>query len=66
MVKKIFGNGRASKKKVARVIVSKYPELKVYITQDRAWKEQYHQNMFDAVALALVAFKNRTIRGKCF
>jgi Holliday junction resolvasome RuvABC endonuclease subunit len=51
------GNGRASKKEVARVIVSKYPELKVYLTQDRAWKEEYHQNMFDAVALAMMAIK---------
>jgi len=36
---------------VAKVIVASYPELKVYLTQDRAWKEKYHQNMFDAVAL---------------
>jgi hypothetical protein len=39
---------------VARVIVSKCPELKVYFTQDRAWKELYHQNMFDAVALGMM------------
>ncbi len=32
------------------VILSKYPEFKVYLTQDRAWKERYHHNMFDAVA----------------
>ena len=37
------------------MMVSKYPELKVYLTQDRAWKERYHQNMFDAVALGLMA-----------
>jgi crossover junction endodeoxyribonuclease RuvC len=54
--KAICGNGRASKKEVARVIVSKYPELKVYLTQDRTWKEQYHQNMFDAVALGMMGF----------
>ncbi len=36
-------------------IVSKYPELKVYINNDRKWKERYHQNMFDAVALAMLA-----------
>jgi Holliday junction resolvasome RuvABC endonuclease subunit len=53
----ICGNGRASKKEVVRVIVSKHPELKVYLTQDRAWKEQYHQNMFDAVALGMMALK---------
>jgi len=55
----ICGNGRASKKEVATVIVSKYPELKVYLTQDRAWKERYHQNMFDAVSLGIMA----TIKG---
>jgi len=52
--KAICGNGRASKREMARVIVSKYPELKVYLTQDRAWKEEYHQNMFDAVALGMM------------
>ena len=56
----ICGNGRASKKDVGRVIVSKYPELKVYLTQDRAWKELYHQNMFDAVSLALMASYQET------
>lgn len=49
------GNGRASKNDVARVVVSRYPELRVYLTQDRSWKEQYHQNMFDAVALGMMA-----------
>ena len=52
----ITGNGRTSKKELSVVIVSKYPELKVYLSQDRAWKDQYHQNMFDAVGLGLMAF----------
>jgi Holliday junction resolvasome RuvABC endonuclease subunit len=47
-------NGRATKKEVATVIVSRFPELKVYLTQDREWKERFHQNMFDAVALAVM------------
>ncbi len=51
----ICGYGRASKEDVARVIVAKYPELKVYLTQDRLWKEKFHQNMFDAVALGMMA-----------
>jgi crossover junction endodeoxyribonuclease RuvC len=51
----ICGNGRATKLEVANVIVSKYPELKVYLSQDRAWKEEFHQNMFDAVALGIMA-----------
>jgi len=41
---------------LSEVIVSKIPKLKVYLTQDRAWKERFHQNMFDAVALGLMAF----------
>jgi crossover junction endodeoxyribonuclease RuvC len=51
----ICGNGRAGKKQVATTAVSKFPELKVYLTQDRAWKERFHQNMFDAVALGIMA-----------
>jgi Holliday junction resolvasome RuvABC endonuclease subunit len=51
----ICGNGRADKKTLSEVIVSRLPELKVYLTQDRAWKERYHQNMFDAVGLGLMA-----------
>lgn len=53
--KHIAGNGRASKKELSKVIVSKCPNLKVYLSQDRAWKELYHQNMFDAIALGLMA-----------
>ncbi len=52
--KKICGNGRASKEEVARVVISKFPELKVFLTQDRKWKERFHQNMFDAVALGVM------------
>lgn len=55
----ICGNGRASKAEVAKVIISMFPELKVYLTQDRAWKEKYHQNMFDAVALGMMISQGR-------
>jgi crossover junction endodeoxyribonuclease RuvC len=51
----ITGNGRASKLEVAKVVIAQYPELKVYLNQDRKWKEAYHLNMFDAVALGIVA-----------
>jgi crossover junction endodeoxyribonuclease RuvC len=53
----LCGNGHASKKEVAKAVVARFPELKVYLTQDRAWKEEYHQNMFDAVALGIMAKK---------
>jgi crossover junction endodeoxyribonuclease RuvC len=57
MKKAICGDGRASKEEVARVVIARYPELKVYLTQDRKWKAQFHQNMFDAVALGMVYTK---------
>ncbi len=49
--KSICGNGAASKDEVAKVVVSYYPELRPYLTSDRKWKEKFHRNMFDAVAL---------------
>jgi len=55
MKKSITGNGRASKEDVARVIALQYPVLRVFLTQDRQWKERYHQNMFDAVGLGIMA-----------
>jgi Holliday junction resolvasome RuvABC endonuclease subunit len=51
----ICGNGAASKDDVAKAMVSRYPELKPFLTSDRRWKETYHRNMFDAVALAVAA-----------
>jgi len=56
----ICGDGRADKKALSEVIVSKIPELKIYLTQDRAWKERYHQNIFDAVGLGLMALSNKS------
>ena len=41
------------KDEVAKVIVAYYLELKPYLTSDRKWKEQFHRNMFDAIALGL-------------
>jgi len=51
----VTGNGRARKWEVARAVVTRYPELTVYIGQDRKWKARYHSNMFDAVAVGLAA-----------
>jgi len=51
--KHLVGNGWASKDEVAAVIAQRFPALRIYLTQDRQWKERYWQNMFDAVALAL-------------
>ena len=55
MKKHISGNGHADKKLVAALVAKRYPELKVYLTQDRQWKALHHANMFDAVAVGLTA-----------
>lgn len=55
--KTVAGNGRAGKHEVAKVVVSRFPELKVFISQDRKWKARYHSNMFDAVAIGLAAME---------
>lgn len=49
----LIGNGWAGKREVAEALSSRFPELKVHLTQNRKWKEAYWQNMYDAVALAL-------------
>ncbi len=51
----ICGNGAASKDDVAIAVAARFPELRPFLTSDRRWKERYHRNMFDAVALALAS-----------
>jgi Holliday junction resolvasome RuvABC endonuclease subunit len=53
--KAICGNGWATKAEVARAVIARFPELKAYLVRERKWKERFHANMFDAVALGLVA-----------
>jgi crossover junction endodeoxyribonuclease RuvC len=53
--KAVCGDGRADKAAVAKVVAARYPELKAYLFKDRKWKERFHANMFDAVALAMMA-----------
>lgn len=50
----VAGNGRASKQEVARAVAVQFPKLRVYRSHDRKWKMKHHENMFDAVALAIV------------
>jgi len=53
--KAVFGNGRATKMEIAHAVVARYPELRAHLSQDRKWKERYYANMFDAVAVGLMA-----------
>lgn len=54
----VLGDGWAGKWRVASHAVSVFPELRVYLHRDRAWKDRYFQNLFDAVAIALFARKD--------
>jgi Holliday junction resolvasome RuvABC endonuclease subunit len=49
----VAGNGKAKKAEAAVAVALRFPQLRVYLTQDRRWKERHWQNMFDAIALAL-------------
>jgi len=49
----VAGNGKAKKVETAIAVAHRFPQLRVYLTQDRRWKERFFLNMFDAVALAL-------------
>lgn len=51
--KSLLGNGWAGKRDVAVTLAARYPTLRVYVKQNRAWKERYFQNLFDALALAV-------------
>lgn len=55
--KAVCGNGWATKTEVAQAVIARYPELKAYLVHERKWKERFHANMFDAVALAIAAEK---------
>jgi Holliday junction resolvasome RuvABC endonuclease subunit len=52
--KAICGYGWATKADVAKAVTVRYPELKAYLFKDRKWKERFHANMFDAVALGMM------------
>ena len=53
--RRIAGNGHATKRTVAGAVIERFPDLGAYRGQGRRWKERYHGNMFDAVAIGLAA-----------
>lgn len=48
-------NNWAYKYEVAQIVAHQFPELRVYLTKDREWEKRFHHNMFDAVALGMMA-----------
>lgn len=48
----VVGDGWATKEQVASLLAFRYPELYIYLKQDRRWKEIHWRHMFDALAAA--------------
>ena len=57
--KAVCGNGNASKKDMAKLICSIYPELKIRLNQDRRYKEIYWGHAFDSAGLGVCYLKTR-------
>lgn len=51
--KHIVHNGRATKREAAQIVISHYPALRIFFTQDFKYKLAYWQNLYDAVALGM-------------
>ena len=51
--RQLTGSGWTAKRDAAQVIAARFPELRIYLRQDRAWKERHFLNLFDAVGLGL-------------
>ena len=51
--KYICNDGKATKRRVARTLATRYPELEIYLEQNYRWKEKYWMNAFDALATGL-------------
>lgn len=60
--KVICGDGHASKRDVARLLVGMYPELGVYIAPSRRWKQRQFMNVFDAIGCGL-AYRRKESSG---
>lgn len=56
--KSVAGTGDASKEEVCKAVIARFPQLKAYRTRERKWKQRYHQNRFDAVAVGITSAYN--------
>jgi hypothetical protein len=51
--RQLTGSGWTGKREAAHVVAARFPQLRIYLRQDRSWKERHFLNLFDAVALGL-------------
>ena len=51
--KSVCGDGHATKSDVMKVLIRKYPELRLFAGANRRWKERQFFNLYDAVAVGV-------------
>ncbi len=51
--KAVCKDGNANKRRVAEILITYFPELRIYLQSDKTTTRQYHWNMFDAVAVGM-------------
>lgn len=49
----VVGDGWAGKREAAESLCSRFPDLRVFLTQDRKWKVSHWQNGYDALGVAI-------------
>lgn len=57
--KSVCGNGHATKRDVMKVLISQYPELRIFSCTNRRWAAKHNSDLFDAVAVGLTDLKRR-------
>ena len=60
--KAVCNDGNNSKREAAQAVCLFYPELKIYLNQDRRYKEIYWGHMFDSVGLGICYLRKREKR----
>ena len=56
----ICADGKATKRRTARILATQYPLLEIYLEQNYRWKEKYWLNVFDALAAGLTFVKQNS------
>jgi len=55
--KAVCGNGHATKQDVMKILISRFPELRVFSGSTRRYQALHFYNMFDAIAVGLTHIK---------
>jgi crossover junction endodeoxyribonuclease RuvC len=58
--KAVCNDGNASKRDAAKIVCSIYPDMKIFLRQNRKYKETYWGHMFDSAGLGICHLKKTT------